>query len=205
MNSETGPVPALPVPDDTFSDSLHIEQDVFPNMSQTTNPAEDYWDWDLIYLSPSYSDGPKSFTFTLSGKADSQNDASLQVHLVGGSDSGISNDHHVMIKLNGQQIGKAEGEYWGGLKPYTFTVAFSQSLLKEGENTIEVQGLLDAGIPFSMFLIDSFDLSYKRLYNADGNVLFFKGDDNQSVRVKGFTSTTPDILLLTLRIRKLRV
>ena len=52
MKNETGPVPAPPAPDDAFSDSLHIEKDVFPNMSQTTNPAEDYWDWDMIYLSP---------------------------------------------------------------------------------------------------------------------------------------------------------
>ena len=152
----------------------------------------------MIYLSPYYSDGPKSFTFLLNGKADSQNEASLQVHLVGGSNSWISNDHHVVIKLNGQQIGKEEGELWGGLNPYTFTAAFNQSLLKEGENTIEVHGLLDEGIPFSMFLIDSFDLSYERLYEADGNKLFFKGDGNQSVRVKGFTSTTPDILLFNV-------
>ena len=103
-----------------------------------------------------------------------------------------------MIKLNGQQIGKEEGELWGGLNPYTFTAAFNQSLLKEGENTIEVHGLLDEGIPFSMFLIDSFDLTYERLYEADGNKLFFKGDGNQSVRVKGFTSTTPDILLFNV-------
>jgi uncharacterized repeat protein (TIGR01451 family) len=198
MNNETGPVPAPPAPGDAFSDSLYIEKDVFPNMSQTTNPAEDYWDWDMIYLSPYYSDGPKSFTFLLNGKADSQNEASLQVHLVGGSDSGIANDHHVVIKLNGQQIGKEEGELWGGLNSYTFTAVFSQSLLKEGENTIEVQGLLDEGIPFSMFLIDSFDLSYERFYEADGNKLFFKGDGNQSVSVKGFTSTTPDILLFNI-------
>jgi hypothetical protein len=108
MNNEIGPVSAPPAPDDAFSESLHIERDVFPNMSQTTNPAEDYWAWDMIYLSPQYSDGPKGFTFLLNGKADSQNEASLQVHLVGGSNSGISNDHHVVIKLNGQQIGKAK-------------------------------------------------------------------------------------------------
>jgi hypothetical protein len=198
IKNETGPVPTPPASDDAFSDSLHLEKNVFPNMTQTANPAEDYWDWDMVYLSPSYSDGPKSFTFLLDGKADSLNEASLQVHLVGGSDSLIGNDHHVVIKLNGQQIGKAEGEFWGGLNPYTFTAAFNQSVLNEGENTIEVHGLLDVGNPFSMFLIDSFDLSYDRLYKADGNKLFFKGDGNQSVRVKGFTSTAPDILLFNV-------
>jgi hypothetical protein len=177
-------------------------------MSQATDPAQDYWAWDMIYSSPQYSDDQKSFTFFLNGKVDSQNYATLQVHLVGGSNSGIGNDHHVVIRLNGQQIGEEEGHSWGGLNPYTFSAAFSQSLLKEGENTIEVQGLLDEGIPFSMFLIDSFDLSYERFYEADGNKLFFQGDGNQNVRVegdgnqnvrvRGFTSTTPDILLFNI-------
>jgi len=195
MKNETGSVPAPPATDEAFSDSLHIEQDVFPNMSQTTNPAEDYWDWDMIYLSPTYSDGPKSFKFLLNGKADTQEEASLQVHLVGGSDSGISLDHHVVVKLNGQQIGEG---LWGGLNPYTLTATFSQTLINEGENTIEVLGTRDVGIPWSMFLIDSFDLNYERLYESDGNRLFFKGDGNESVRVSGFTSASPAILLFNV-------
>ncbi|MFA6053974.1 MAG: SdrD B-like domain-containing protein [Thermodesulfovibrionales bacterium] len=195
MRNETGSVPAPPAAEEAFSDSLHIEKDVFPNMSQTNNPAEDYWDWDMIYLSVDYSDGPKSFNFSVNGKADTQKEASLQVHLVGGSDSGISPDHHVVVKLNGQQIGEG---LWGGLNPYSLTATFSQSLINEGENTIEVQGLLDDGIPWSMFLIDSFDLNYQRLYESEGDRLFFKGDGNQSVKVKGFTSTTPDILLFNV-------
>ncbi|HYA31675.1 MAG TPA: C25 family cysteine peptidase, partial [Thermodesulfovibrionales bacterium] len=115
--------------------------------------------------------------------------------LVGGSDTGISPDHHVIVSLNGQQIGEGR---WGGLTSYTLTATFSQSLINEGENTIEVAGVLDPGIPWSMFLIDSFDITYERLYEAVGNSLFFAGDGNQTVTVGGFTTTTPDVLLFNI-------
>ncbi len=188
----------LPVsvsPGETFTDNLHIEQDLIQNMIQTNDPAEDFWDWDLIYLSTDYSDGPKTFTFSLYGKADTQAEATLQVHLVGGSDSGIPQDHHVVVSLNGQQIGEG---WWGGLNPYTLTATFDQSLLNEGENTIEVKGVLDEDIPWSMFFIDSFDLAYERLYDAAGNKLFFTGDGNKIVTVGGFTTTNPNILLFNI-------
>lgn len=195
MNSERSTPPVSSNPDGTFTESLHIEQDIIPNMSQTNNPAADYWNWDLIYLSRGYSDGAKRFTFSVNGKADIEAPATLRVHLVGGSDAGVSHDHHVVVRLNGHQIGEG---WWGGLSPYTITATFSQSLLDEGENTIEIEGLLDPGIPWSMFLIDSFDLNYKRRYVAFENTLFFTGDGNQSVTISGFTTQTPDILLLNV-------
>jgi uncharacterized repeat protein (TIGR01451 family) len=182
-------------PDAVFTDTLHIEKDLIQNMGQTDNPAEDYWNWDLIFLSTDYSNGPKDFTFSLDGKADTQSLATLQVHLVGGSDIGINPDHHVVVSLNGQQI--KEG-WWGGLNPYTLTATFNQSLINEGQNTIEVKGVLDTGIPWSMFLIDSFDLTYERRYEAVDNKLFFTGNGNQTVTVRGFTTPTPDIVLLNI-------
>jgi hypothetical protein len=201
MTNEKTSAPVSSNPDAAFTDDMHIEKDLIQNMGQTDNPAEDYWNWDLIFLSSYYSDGPKNFKFSLNGKADTQTTATLQVHLVGGSDTGINPDHHVKVKLNGQQI--AEG-WWQGLNLYTLTATFDQSLLNEGQNTIEVQGILNAGlpnipdIPYSMFLIDSFDLTYERLYEAVDNRLFFTGDGNQIVTVRGFATPTPDILLLNV-------
>jgi uncharacterized repeat protein (TIGR01451 family)/fimbrial isopeptide formation D2 family protein len=194
-NDERIHLPVSVSPGESFTDNLHIEQDVIPNMSQTNDPSEDYWDWNLIYLSNSYSDSPETFTFSLSGKADTQTTATLQVHLVGGSDSGMDRDHHVVVSLNGQQIGEG---WWTGLDTYNLTATFDQSLLSEGENTIEVKGVLDGGIPWSMFLIDSFDLAYGRLYDAAGNKLFFTGDGNKTVTAGGFTIMNPDILLFNI-------
>jgi len=73
------------------------------------------------------------------------------------------------------------------------TLSFSQGLLKEGDNTLQVTGSLDPGVPYSIFLINSFDLAYQRLYQAVGNELLFRGDANQVVSVSGFTNS--DILV----------
>jgi uncharacterized repeat protein (TIGR01451 family) len=188
----------LPVstnPGAAFTDTMHIEQNLIQNMVQTSNPAEDFWDWDLIYLSSSYSDGPKTFTFSLNGKSETQSEATLQIHLFGGSDSGIEQDHHVVVSLNGRQIVES---WWGGLNEHVVMATFDQSILNEGENSVEVRGILDEGIPWSMFYINSFDLTYERLYKAVGNKLFFTGDGNQIVTVSGFTTATPDIYLLNI-------
>lgn len=200
MNSETGVKPSPAGDNQTFTDTLHVEQDVIANM-QVNDPAVDYWVWDLIFSSPGYSDPPREFTFTVNGRADTDEDtATIQVHLVGGSNSGIKNDHHVKVSLNDQEIGEG---WWSGMDSYTLvTPPFSPSLIKDGENknTLKVTGLvdLDAGVPFSMFLIDSFDLTYERLYDADGSKLFFTGDRNQTITVGGFTTATPDILLFNI-------
>lgn len=179
----------------TFTETLHIEKDLIQNM-QLNDPGADYWDWALIFSSSFYSDAPKNFSFIVSGKADTADvPAALKVHLVGGSDSGVAADHHVIVSLNGRQIGEGR---WGGLNSYTLMATFSHSLLNEGDNTIEVRGVLDSGVPWSMFLIDSFDLSYQRLYRAAGNRLFFGADGNRTVTVGGFTTASPDILLFEI-------
>ncbi|MCL5023989.1 MAG: C25 family cysteine peptidase [Nitrospirae bacterium] len=195
MNYERGPRPVPAEGYQAFTDTLHIEQDAIPNM-QLNDPGADYWDWNLIFSSDFYSDGPEYFTFSSFGVANTGATATLRAHLLGGSDAGTSPDHHVIVSLNGQQIGEGR---WGGLSSYTLEATFSQSLLSEGENTIEVQGVLDAGVPWSMFLIDSFDLSYERLYESKGNGLLLRGDGNPTVTVSGFTVETPEIFVFDIR------
>jgi hypothetical protein len=68
-------------------------------------------------------------------------------------------------------------------------MSFSQSLLEDGENTVEVSGTLDNGVPYSIFYIDSFDLGYRRYYRAVNNRLFCRGSGNAAITVEGFTDT----------------
>ena len=194
MTSETGPKPVAATGHETFTDTLHLEQDLIPNLGQFTDPEADLWAWAGVFLSPYYSAPPAQFSFEVTGKAETQEMATLQLHLLGGSDTGITPDHHVMVKLNDQQIGEG---HWSGLDAYTLTATFPQSWILEGQNTLEVAGLLDGGT-WSYDLIDSFDLKYKRSYTADGNELAFRGDGNKSVSIGGFTSDTPEILVFDI-------
>jgi hypothetical protein len=59
-----------------------------------------------------------------------------------------------------------------------------------------VRGVLDPGVPYSLFLVDSFDLTYERLYRAVNNALLCRGDDNPTVTISGFSGS--DILLFDI-------
>jgi hypothetical protein len=98
-----------------------------------------------------------------------------------------------MVTLNGTQIGEG---YWAGALAHTLFLEFDHDLLNEGENTIEVTGLLDTGAPYSFFYVDSFDLAYERYYQAVDNRLFVRGDENSVITVGGFTNS--DILVFEL-------
>ncbi len=116
--------------------------------------------------------------------------ATLQVNLFGGSDAGISNDHHVVVSLNGKPVAE---EWWSGITTHTITAT---SALVSGENTITVKSMADPGVSSSFILIDSFDVTYQRLFEAEGDRLFFRGEDARPVTVGGFSS--PDIMVFNI-------
>jgi len=178
-----GPLPAAA--NETFSEALHFEEDLIDAPGLFTDPTADYWFWDYV-VAGDPDMGSRPFTLHANGIAPGAGTASLTVHLRGGSDSGVKNEHHAIITLNGTKIGET---LWQGIdEDHDVTLSFSQNLLKEGDNTIEVAGSLDSGAPYSVFLINSFDLAYQRLYQAVDNALLFRGDTNQVVSVSGFSN-----------------
>jgi hypothetical protein len=187
-----GPTPSPSSGERSFTETMHFEENLIPWEPLFKDPDADYWFWDQIFVSNYYSDPPKDFTFEVPGLATTQTTATLKVNLFGGSDMGILNDHHVKVYLNGEQI--REDFWWSGQTPYTFTAT---SLINAGENTITVEGLLDQGISSNFILIDSFDVTYQRLYEANGDELFFRGDSiPQPLTVEGFTS--PGIMVFDI-------
>jgi hypothetical protein len=174
----------------TFDEALHFEEDLMDAPGLFKDPMADYWFWDYVFAGDPYM-GSRAFTLSANGIAPIADTASLTIHLRGASDSLVNNEHHAIFTLNGTQIGET---LWQGTdEDHSVTLSFSQDLLKEGDNTLEVAGALDAGVPYSIFLINSFDLAYQRLYQAVGNELLFRGNANQVVSVSGFTNS--DILV----------
>ena len=135
----------------------------------------------------------REFTLPSPGAAESGT-AMLTVNLKGATDTPANPDHHVKVKLNGTPVGEGR---WNGTKSRSFSMSFSQSLLIDGENTVEVTGILDSGVPYSIFYVDSFDLSYKRYYRAVNNRLFCRGDGNAVIMVEGFTDTNVMVVDVT--------
>jgi len=183
-----GPSPAAG--NETYRETLHFEEDLMDAPGLFRDPMADYWFWDYVFAGDPDM-GSRAFTLQTNGVAPIADTAFLTVRLHGASDSLVKNEHHAIFTLNGKKIGES---LWQGIdEDHTVTLSFSQNLLKEGDNTLEVAGSLDPGVPYSIFYINSFDLAYERLYQAVGNTLLFKGDTNQVVSVSGFTN--PDILL----------
>ena len=151
-----------------------------------TNPKDDIWLWDYVIG----GGAAKSFPVHVPGVAASGT-AILTVTLQGETDTAAANDHHAIVSLNGRQIGDA---IWDGAKDHTFQATFSQSLLNEGANSLTVSGALDMGAPYSVFYVESFDLSYQRLYKAENNALLCRGDGNAVISASGFTEA--DIVVL---------
>jgi hypothetical protein len=176
----------------SFASQLHLEQEVFPFVSVTNDPNADYWFWDDLCNGIYCSTSEKEFKFLAESIASSGN-ATLQANLRGASPLSYTPRHNAVVFLNNVRIGEG---IWTGLDAYTITATFDQSLLQEGENTIKIQNVIGPDVTESYFLIDSFDLTYKRLYKAAKEELLFSGDGNPIVTVTGFTS--PDIMVFDI-------
>jgi hypothetical protein len=173
-------------PSQSFRETLHFEENHYAAAALFSNPKDDIWLWDYVEGGGS----AKSFPVIVPG-ATSSGPASLVVTLKGATDTTASNDHHAKISLNGTEIGDT---WWNGTKAQKFTVSFNSSLLKDGANTISISGALDMGAPYSLFYLESFDLSYQRQYKAYGNTLLCRGDGNSVITVAGFTE--PQVVVL---------
>jgi alpha-tubulin suppressor-like RCC1 family protein len=168
---------------ETFTETIHVEEDHWPATALFDDPQADYWLWDYI-ISGDPDFGSKGFTLAASGVAGAGT-ANLTVHLLGLTDTDIAPDHHVEVFLNGTSIGEG---YWDGASAYDLVCTFDPGLLYEGDNTIEVTGLLDTGAPYSIFYVDSFDLTYERYYQAIGNRVLVRGDGNNVITIEGFST-----------------
>ncbi|MEW6358025.1 MAG: C25 family cysteine peptidase [Planctomycetota bacterium] len=186
-----GPGPAAPGA--SFKDTVHLEKDVFPATGFFTDPEADFWMWDYIFGGFANMD-TKTYTMPVRGVAAVSGKAKLTVRLQGGSDAPVNPDHHVIVSLNNTPIGEAR---WDGAQPCVVNLEFAQNLLREGDNKITVKGLLDTGAPYSLFYVDSFDLAYQRLYQADADALLCRSGTNHVLSISGFSS--PEIVVLEIK------
>jgi predicted outer membrane repeat protein len=164
----------------TFKETLHLEKDVSPFLTLFRNPDQDYWIWDMIFSGYEELE-QKDFAIQIHGAADGQ--AEISANLYGASNT----THRAVIRLNGIEIGRGT---WKGINAYSLKLTVDANLFKEGDNTIQVQGLLDRDSEYSAFIVDSFDIAYPRYYRAVNDTLYFRADANAIVAVEGFTEPT---------------
>jgi hypothetical protein len=103
-------------------------------------------------------------------------------------------DHHVRVRLNGHLVG--EGRF-DGIGAFVETYPFDQGILREGDNQVEIEGVLDTGASFSIVYIDAVELTYAKRFHADAMPFVFRPDGDRAVRIGGFAEPAVTVLDIT--------
>lgn len=177
--------PAFP-DDQTFTDTVAFEQNLFPMISVATDPSADFWTWKgLLAGDPTY--GSAAFDFDLDGVVDANAEAVLALRMWSLAGDPESPNHRALVSLNGAPIAD---EAWDGSGISTLELAAPQSLLRSGANLLEVEAL--AG----NFFVDAVAVTYERESRAAGDRLMVPAGDEAVVGVAGFTA--PEIAVYEL-------
>ncbi len=180
----------------TFVAGAHAEENRIPNTASAMDPRADYWYWDYL-VAGSAGLGKKSFPILTPG-ATSIGKATLTVSLRGGTDTAADPDHHVVVKVNGTPVGESR---WNGMESLAAPFSFDQGLLVDGENTVEIEAALDAGVRYSVLYLDSLDISYHRRFEAVGDRIAIRAAGNSPVTVSGFSSREIRVFEMTIAQR----
>ncbi len=186
-----GPPPAAPGPEEQwFSDTLSCEEDHYAAFGLFGDPEADYWLWGYVYANREDA----GFAFHLPGVLAGTNAASMSVYLQAASDTGLAGEHHAEFTLNDTPVG---GVVWQGLTGAVCELEFDQTILSNGPNELRMAGVLGAGIPYSVFNLDSFDVTYHRSYETTDDRILFHGGTNTTVTLRGFSSEPVYVLNIT--------
>lgn len=186
-----------PVAGQTYLESRHFEEESLPLTSVIEDPDGDFWFWNFVAVIPEFGTNIDTMAVTLPtpGKANTTGQASLRVHLQAETrDDAITPDHRAEVWLNGVRIGSST---WDGSNAHTLTVNFDQSLLVEGDNTLEIKAPADTGIASEIFYLDAVDLSYARTYTAVADHLTAAAGSHTSLAFEGFTRNDVAVFDLT--------
>jgi hypothetical protein len=169
-------------PGAAFVDLIHVEKELVAAPRGVSNPEDDFWLWDYMVAGDSNL-GSKHFEMTADGATGS---GRLTIHFRGLTDVAGGPDHSVLVSLNGTALGKDD---WDGLDWHESCFQIPPGTLVDGKNTVEVTAVLNAGVPYSLVGVDSFDLTYERRYQAVSDQLLSRGDQNKAVQINGFSSS----------------
>lgn len=164
--------PASGSPAASFADTLHLEIDAIPGVSAPL-PVDDFWIWRSLF--PGFP-GYDRAALAVDVPAPAPGPATLAVQVYG-----FAAVQRAEVRVNGRRIGEIA---WEGSGPATATVALPADILVDGGNQIELIALeAERGL-----WLDSFDLTYSRLYRAVGDRLAFRAPAGGAVALTGFRS-----------------
>lgn len=187
------PKPPVPTGTETFQQMLEFEENHSPVLGLGLHgPEDDYWMWNYLYTAqPELS--AKTYTMTAPSVVTSS-PATLTVELVGGTDTAANPDHHLVVALNDSTVGETR---WDGIAKKTLNLTLDPGVLKAGDNALTLTALKDASVPYSLFYVDRFTLTYPSRYQATNNRLAFNSAQNTAIQVGGFSDSQVALVSLS--------
>lgn len=184
-----------PVPSGSYRAQFNNEWDdpAYSVLSYATDPEADFWMWKyLLFGGP-----PRNATATFNVVVDyrAPGDGALQINFHGGSQQ----THLVKVTLNDNVF--AIQPTWEGAVPYQ--VQFSSipsTWWVNGTNVIKVTALGASGVALDSFYVNSFQLTYPRLFMAVNGGLECNAGGNTTVTAGGFTS--PSVVIFDISERR---
>ena len=113
--------------EETFTETVHAEENRYAMTSLYDDPEADFWLWEYIFSGYSGLD-ERSFTIRTDGVDPGAESATLIVKLKGAADTEADPDHHVSVRINGIEIGEG---YWNGTDGHELTMTFDPDLLQD--------------------------------------------------------------------------
>lgn len=140
--------------------------------------APDLWLWDLLFAPET-----KSYAFSMNGLVPSGGAPRLRVWLQGVSDFVDSaSDHHLRLSVNGGLVHETS---WDGRTARELSVELPSGLLREGVNHLEIENVGDTEAPYSMVMLDRFEVRYPSEPMAQNGMLEGTWGASGEARVSG--------------------
>ncbi|MDH7486774.1 MAG: C25 family cysteine peptidase [Anaerolineae bacterium] len=157
-----------------FLHTVHIEQNREYFAAYPFEHNADHWvGWWIQATGPTV--GYRNYTFSASNIATGSFSGTLTVKMLGFT----SGPHHLNLYVNGSDAAHQvlDGSpTWGGYQVFETTVDVSQSLFKNGTNTIRVEIKNIGGKTYDKVYVNWVRVGYYDTYVAEGNVLAFGND-----------------------------
>ncbi len=170
----------------SFKNTYHGEQDLMYWETIPNGAGVDHWFWNR--LQPTSTSVPASITYTapLNNIVTTAGNYSMKVNLRGETALG----HHTKVYVNNTLV---KDFTWSGQVERTENITnISPTLFINGNNSIKIEEILDAGVTVDRIYTNWFEINYNDSYVAETNELKFKGEGtgNFSFSVSSFTGSS---------------
>lgn len=176
-------------PAPSYVAATHLEQNLTYVPILPASDDADHWYWSSLY--PAAGRPSADFVFETSNLTSGAVSATVQSRLLGYT----YGRHHTQTFINGHLI---DDSTWSGAVERQVTVAFDQSFLVSGSNTLRVTELNDMD-PGDAIYVDNFDIRYTSAFTATANTIRFSQPQASAwqYQVSGFTSNTVETFDIT--------